>query len=451
MEDFIDQLEVIENELACMSTEDFRAIEEPDTNQYLDSEIPSHSSCFDMEHTTSRPDLRNLKYKSLTDHLQCPICQQPFIKPLTTLCGHTFCSDCIMECFKMSKDSTSDVIGLCPLDRTPIDSTNSNDLFPTPILINNLVDELKVYCLNHERGCEWSGCRWEVEHHVIADCEHTGVKCNGKRGRKECSLLVERKYKSTEECVHKLFECSYCKEQIAKVTEEDHLSNECLFNYQTCEICANDMIPLKSLAQHQENCTKSTKHICPAKSIGCSFIGNNEPSLENHVQNNCQLNKFLPFYNKMNDKLETLTKENENLRSLINKILNLIIQGKITNLGYNEPIEEINKFKNFEDLDQDKLIYLNYEIERLKYQIDEKLIPFIDKQTNEREPVLNNLVSDSFMMKDDLNLQRMLINSLRKQIQFILFKNHRPTFNGMNNPVFDEDLSDSDERLNLKL
>lgn len=433
------------------------------TTRYSDTQI-SHPEAFNI---TDKPDLRNAKYLAPTDHLQCPICQQPFISPYTTLCGHTFCHECILECLKMARDSESDTLGVCPLDRTPIDANNLQDLFPTPILVNNLVDELKVYCLNEKRGCSWIGCRWELDTHVISNCDFTGVTCGKSRRLTHndnddndnddecitCDLLVERRFMNDdEECIHRLYDCEFCSAEVTKITEEIHLENECLFNYKTCEFCSNDMIPLKNLEKHQQSCKKVNKFICPAQEIGCKFIGNSLPSLENHLINNCPLNNFLPFYKSMVERVEDLSSEKAYLQKQINSILDLIIQGKITNLGYNEPLEEINKFKDL--VDEDKMMVFNYEMERLKYQIDEKVIPFINKQTNEREPIINNLVNDAFMMKDDLNLQRMLINSLRKQIQFILFKNHRPSLSGLNpspNPIFDEDLSDSDERLNLKL
>ncbi|KAK6465255.1 hypothetical protein DFJ63DRAFT_332687 [Scheffersomyces coipomensis] len=424
-----------------------------------------------------KPVLRNnIKYKSSIDHLLCPICQEPFIEPLTTICGHTFCKECIFECFKMAKDSSSGstssnvngeqkLSGCCPLDRTPIDSANVNDLFPTPLLINNLIDDLKVYCMNYERGCEWVGSRWELEHHVLIECGHTGVRCNGKRTKQKvkkvdaeddeqeedasedseedeyeiirCNLIVERRFlndddSDEDQCIHKIFECNFCRERITKITQETHLSEECLFNYQTCDLCLNDLIPLKNLKKHQENCTKIGHIRCPAHEIGCKWIGSNQTSLEIHLQDtNCQLNQLLPSFQKMNDKIETLTNDNQYLQKQINKILDSIIQGKITNLGYNESIEEINKF-NIED--QDKLLYLNFELDRLKFEINDKIIPFINNTktggNSNKESVINNLINDSFMMKEDLNLQRVLVNSLRKQLQFLLFTRNSTRIGG---------------------
>ena len=67
-------------------------------------------------------------------------------------------------------------------------------------------------------------------------------------------------------------------------------------------------------------------------------------------------------------------------------------------------------------------MYLNFEIDRLKYEINERIIPFMNKSTvNERENMMNNLINDNFMIREDMNVQRMMINSLRKQLQFCLF------------------------------
>lgn len=405
--------------------------------------------------------------------------------------------------------------GFCPLDRTPLNALNIHDLFPTPLIITNMVDELKVYCLNFERGCDWIGSRWELEHHVVQDCGFTGVYCDGVRIRLSdavelhstltdileeeislelledaeleehsneiitalptercCSLLVERRFLGSEnnECVHKLFECKFCKTKVTAINEEVHLKEECLVNYTTCDLCNNDMIPLRNLEKHKSNCMKTGKLVCPAHKIGCPWVGNNEPSLEIHLEKgNCQLNQLLPFMSSLENKIDKLGEENAFLQKQIHKILDSIIQGKVTNLGYNEPIEEIGRFTRDMGImeDQDRVLHLNYEIDRLKCELEEKINPFIDRESNamiERETIMNGLVSDNFIMKDNLNLQRALINSLRKQVQFLLFRNRNQAPFGANfvnhpTPGAEADdilaemtsMSSSEERLNLKL
>jgi hypothetical protein len=218
----------------------------------------------------------------------------------------------------------------------------------------------------------------------------------------------------------------------------------------------NDTITLKKLEKHKINCSKVGHMKCPAGEIGCKWVGNNETALEIHLQA-CQLNQLLPSITTMNDKIDNLTKDNGFLQRQINKILDSIIQGKITNLGYNESIEEVNKFNAIDD--QDKLIYLNFEIDRLKFEINEKIIPFINTtNVNDQESLINNLINDNFMVRDAMNLQHMMINSLRKQLQFLLFTRNRPNMGHM--PHLEDMIQDleeissrssSEERLNLKL
>lgn len=451
---------------------------------------------FDLIKEGLTVDLRNLKYLSETDHLNCPICQQPFLSPMTTACGHTFCKECIEECFKAYK--TSDETpkkGACPLDRTTIDASDINDLFPAPLIITNMVDDLRVGCLNEERGCTWNGHRWEIDRHVFDECGYTRVYCNGIRSvesskvkgeteedqndsdkntsdkntdelskdiQHHCKILTEKRFlEGTDgECVHKEFSCDLCNEQITKITQQSHLDQSCSENYIKCDVCNNDMIQRKNLEKHRTNCLKSGKFVCTANEIGCTWSGDTEPSLENHLQNgNCQLNQLFPYIKKLEMEISDVVDENKVLKKQINSILDGIVQGKVTNLGYNQHIEEIGSFAR--DLDQDMLVNVNYEVERLRSELDEKVYPFISRESSEisnRLNVINNLVNDSFLMKDEMNLQRTLLNSVRKQVQFIMFRNRNPAmFTGNVVPDYEEpnfDLSSrssSEERLNLKL
>jgi len=456
--------------------------------KYDDSlQIKQSIIAFDLDSDFATPDLRNLQYESATDHLICPICQQPFLQPMTTICGHTFCKECITECLNVGPTLEPNFRkGSCPLDRTPIDATDLNELFPTPLLIANMVDELVVRCLNNERGCTWKGRRWEIENHVKHLCGYTGVHCNGIRSTtspdhsneetnkiKElqeadetinCQLLVERRFSEDHDvCVHLIYGCLLCGAEVTRVTEGQHLLEECPLNFATCELCQNDMIPHKSMKKHNENCRKSGRKRCPAHEIGCEWTGNNEPALEIHLQGgNCMFNLLLPFLKTTESRISEVENENKYLRKQIQYILDSIVQGKVTNLGYSESLEEIGTItKDIARLqDQNRLLHLDYEIERLRSELDEKINPFMEREANnlsDQQAVLNGLVNDNCMMKDEMNLQRALINSLRKQVQFYSFRNRLHISPGTMIQSLDVDdsqspsRSSSEERINLKL
>lgn len=378
-----------------------------------------------------------------------------------------------MECLKLNRGSSDSqqTYGFCPLDRTVLDATNIHELFPAPLLISNLVDELEVYCLNEERDCLWTGRRWELAKHLLLDCEYTGVPCGGTREAEEggdasrkCELMVQRRFQKDEKCAHEIFACTECLGPVTSVSVDDHLEYECEMNYTKCELCQNDVIPKKNLEKHMSNCTKSTHYVCPARLIGCTWTGTSETSMESHVdREKCPLNQLLPVVENLDLKIETVTKENKYLQSQLHHVLNNVHQGKITNLGYSEPLEEVGTCSARSR--QDDYLHLRYEMERLKFELEESVSPFISRERNlssERQSLLNGLANDNYLMKEDLNLQRALISSLRKQVSFLLFRNRMgpgmsagqvgeidlgPEVGGM----LSGSRSSSEERPNLKL
>ena len=46
------------------------------------------------------------------EDMTCQICLQPFVEPLDTPCGHTFCRACLLSYLKVNP--------MCPLDRKPL-------------------------------------------------------------------------------------------------------------------------------------------------------------------------------------------------------------------------------------------------------------------------------------------------------------------------------------------
>lgn len=355
-------------------------------------------------------DLKSINYKLKSkslDHLICPICKLPFIKPWSTICGHTFCKDCIFESFKS-------VLGeKCPLDRvslkvptenndSPNDDWNDFDIYPAPIILSNITDDLKVECLNSNRGCKWIGERWSIKNHVIDTCPFTRIICkcgklcerwilveNGlleklendtfcipltkkirndsnnetsKRNAEcdDCDGILSdgddddedddnnKKYKhydSEKKCIgfhlcpHSQMECSECDEMILMKDMKYHLSNECLKNMIKCTGC-HLLFPYMYINNHELHCSKIYID-CPGMKFGCNWKGQRE-LLESIHKDECVFIKMSTYLNNTEKKVSNLEKENESLKLQMSSILDSVVQGKVHNLGYPLELEEIN-------------------------------------------------------------------------------------------------------------
>ena len=67
-----------------------------------------------MKYDTEYDMIRNnFDYRDEVDEdMTCQICLQPFVEPLDTPCGHTFCRACLLSYLKVNP--------MCPLDRKPL-------------------------------------------------------------------------------------------------------------------------------------------------------------------------------------------------------------------------------------------------------------------------------------------------------------------------------------------
>lgn len=81
-----------------------------------------------------RDDDNKSKYLVGVDDLQCSVCQELFIKPVTLNCSHSFCGFCI-ERWRLRDNR-------CPMCRTGIESVNPS------MALNNLVK--RVRCFFHQ-------------------------------------------------------------------------------------------------------------------------------------------------------------------------------------------------------------------------------------------------------------------------------------------------------------
>ncbi|KAG7787130.1 hypothetical protein KL910_003792 [Ogataea haglerorum] len=375
-------------------------------------------------------DLRTLVYVSIPEHLNCPICQLPFINPYTTICGHTFCRTCILETFK------SPLGNKCPLDRIELNYTedrqeaeekNYNDIFPAPIILSNITDDLQVRCLNASRGCKWVGPRWSIKQHLVNSCDHTRFPCEHELDNGQvCGQLTERRFLG-EKCPHKLFECAKCGDNINAVAEEHHLKNECAKNFHKCNGC-NLEFPEKTFENHESYCEKI--HVrCPGKQYGCEWRGSREVLTQIHSLE-CVFVKLSGYFELQETKINDLADENKLLRSQISTILDSITQGKMTNLGYSLQLEEImdrdrsaDPGRLFDSLQDKDYVQLMMEFEMLRTEFNR--LRSLASEFELHKQLVTAVANENIQIKDELHNQTAALSSMRQQIQFMLLDRRR--------------------------
>lgn len=98
-----------------------------------------------QHHSHHEPHLYNY-VDEVDEDLMCQICLQPFVQPLDTPCGHTFCHVCMHNYLKVNP--------MCPLDRKPLNdmSCSPSNLVLKRYVSSSCVDELfyKFLCSQEE-------------------------------------------------------------------------------------------------------------------------------------------------------------------------------------------------------------------------------------------------------------------------------------------------------------
>ncbi|ODQ80633.1 hypothetical protein BABINDRAFT_175308 [Babjeviella inositovora NRRL Y-12698] len=400
---------------------------------------------FDLTYPTDQINIdrisSQLEYVNPIADLVCPICQIPFNVPTTTICGHTFCHACLDLALEQLSPK-------CPMDRTPLDKTDVNDVFPAPLIINNLLGALSVKCLNFERGCVWEGKKNEVVQH-LRECGYTRVRCNGIRleidateveesTRKTlpdtheiCEVLTEQRFLTlgTHTCAHRPYECIYCHAVINEIIKNSHLQEHCEEYLQKCVTC-DKFIPLKDHAAHMANECESKYAQCPAENLGCDWRSDTShggDSLEAHVHS-CVLCKLSmsPFMKEQQTKMEKFERENHRLISMNSNIVSSIISGKLSR-GFLELDEVTADYPVIQRDVKPELPFDNhflYEIDRVRLEFEQlRLLP---AQLNESMMMISQLHNENLVVKNELAVQRNISNSLRRQM--LLFASSRNSF-----------------------
>ncbi len=429
------------------------------------------------ENTEFNIDIRSLEYVLTYEHLICPICKTPFVNPYTTTCGHTFCRSCLLEALR------SPLGCRCPLDRIPLrvrdevlngenflnvksnthyneenatslssydiennsaDSGSEDDIFPAPIIISNIADDLKVRCINRKRGCIWTGPRWEIKTHILKTCSYTRLTCGrvGSNGQ-VCKKLCERRFlcigdddKTTNHennnrhgqlvCPHLKHPCKFCKKMISTVELEWHLNNDCTLNVKHCHGC-NLEFPVKTFKTHEKYCEKL--HVkCPGWRFGCTWKGSRELLMKVH-SHECTFIKLSSYLERQEQKLENVSKENAFLKTEMSSILDSVIQGRVNNLGFPMDMEEIS-------LDSERLAGINskrdgkdgysellFDFEKLRLGTQKAKRALNELELSKK--IITDLAVDNCQMKEELKNQKFALNTMHQQLQFVLMDRRR--------------------------
>ncbi|XP_045920702.1 E3 ubiquitin-protein ligase TRIM21-like [Micropterus dolomieu] len=155
----------------------------------------------------------------LEKHLICSICMDPFVDPVTTACGHSFCKECLNRNF-MYNDT------VCPLCKQ-----HQNRMPNVNIILRNIVEQMKK----------------TVEKD---DDEYTGAP-----GEVACDICTESKLKAIKSCLVCL--ASYCSAHL-----ENHSSTERLKGHKLVEpvenlderACLQHGRPLELYSRKKERC-----------------------------------------------------------------------------------------------------------------------------------------------------------------------------------------------------
>ncbi|XP_063767751.1 E3 ubiquitin-protein ligase PDZRN3-B isoform X2 [Eleginops maclovinus] len=108
------------------------------------------------------------RFKGTVDpDFKCNLCNKVLEDPLTTPCGHVFCSGCVLPW--VVKQSS------CPVKCQRISTKELNHVLP----LKNLILKLEIKCDNHERGCDAVVKLQHLAEHTEM-CDYTPAKCRNK-------------------------------------------------------------------------------------------------------------------------------------------------------------------------------------------------------------------------------------------------------------------------------
>ncbi|XP_072307996.1 E3 ubiquitin-protein ligase PDZRN3-B isoform X1 [Eucyclogobius newberryi] len=130
------------------------------------------------------------RFKGTVDpDFKCNLCNKVLEEPLTTPCGHVFCSGCVLP-WVVQRSS-------CPVKCQRISAKELNHVLP----LKNLILKLEIQCDNHARGCDAVVQLQHLEEHAEM-CEFAPVKCSN-RGCEDVLSLRDLDAHMRDTCDHR--------------------------------------------------------------------------------------------------------------------------------------------------------------------------------------------------------------------------------------------------------
>ena len=156
----------------------------------------------------------------------CLICRDLQHQPvLVSCCGQHFCQGCLQQWFSRSGKK-------CPYCLTVGISSFVNKQQVRDI------DDLRVYCSNKSKGCEWVGTVGTLSEHIgrqLKDEVHQGFRLSTAPSAKVSSNPTK---KTQGGCDYQEIDCpKNCKKTLTRKDLSTHLSQECLCRDYSCEHC----------------------------------------------------------------------------------------------------------------------------------------------------------------------------------------------------------------------
>jgi len=271
-----------------------------------------------------------ITFVELPSHdFKCPIClgvlKEPF---LTSCCGNHFCKPCIVS---VKKDSSK-----CPLCKaTPLNGIINKHF-------KRSLDQLKVYCIYKEMGCEWIGEYGKVEKHLDFDnekgeCQFVAVKCPLS---KQCEFTILRKFllaHCRKACKYRPYSCKYCGFQSTYVDITTQHNDVCANYPLLCpNHCSRMTYPRSQLKDHIAECPNE-KIACTFYEMGCKELVKRR-LLSKHLECNAVYHQTI-MCQTFAKELKSLVKDNQ---SLVNdkKILEKKIE--VSNITIKNLQEKVN-------------------------------------------------------------------------------------------------------------